>query len=281
MTQREADAVSPFDLDATRPDSSGYLAGFVSELPAVTAEEAWQSAGNARIEEHVRAACAAMTGQLRTCNWVIERVAQSLVWLPVWIYRYRYQETVPPRRDEWADGQDRGRKTGEPPQGGRCPPVRADRAPHRLRAPACVPPGDTATTATANAVFAATETARPTATLYSTVSTVTAEAFASRATTTAVVSQPTRTPSPTATPPRTPTPTPTPVSTATIAAPTATAPAFPTAGVPPPTASRPGVPPTLPRVAAGATALSSTFRATLPPTASPTSRAAMPPTGGV
>ena len=40
LTQREADALLPFDLDTARPDQPEYLAGFSTELPRFPVDEA-------------------------------------------------------------------------------------------------------------------------------------------------------------------------------------------------------------------------------------------------
>lgn len=92
LTQQEADAVRPFDLKAARRDQADYLAGFSTELPRIPVDESWRNAGSARIDALIGGACAGMTEQLRTYNWVTEQSSESLLWLPIWIYRYRYGE---------------------------------------------------------------------------------------------------------------------------------------------------------------------------------------------
>jgi hypothetical protein len=89
LTQAEADALLPFPQEGARPDSPDYLAGFTSEEPHFTLDEAWQT-GEGRIREMERSACAQMTERLNAVNTTIQERTDALVWLPVWLYGYTY-----------------------------------------------------------------------------------------------------------------------------------------------------------------------------------------------
>ena len=45
---------------------------------------------NGQIMEMERQACAQMTERLRTCNTTIQERVGALVWLPIWLYGYTY-----------------------------------------------------------------------------------------------------------------------------------------------------------------------------------------------
>lgn len=90
LTQAEADALLPFPQEGARPESPNYLAGFTSEEPHFTRDQAWQF-GEGRIREMERNACARMTERLNAINTIIQDRADALVWLPVWLYGYTYR----------------------------------------------------------------------------------------------------------------------------------------------------------------------------------------------
>ncbi len=92
LTQGEADALLPFPQEGARPDSPDYLAGFTSEEPHFGMDDGWR-AGEGRIREMERQACAQMTQRLRSVNTVIQERVGALVWLPVWVYGYTYKNT--------------------------------------------------------------------------------------------------------------------------------------------------------------------------------------------
>jgi uncharacterized protein (DUF983 family) len=193
LTQREADALLPFDVDAARPDRSDYLAGFSTELPRFPVAEAWRSAGNERIDAQVRSACAAMTGQLRTYHWVTEQASETLLWLPVWIYRYRYGEQF---HRVVMNGQT-GKVSGDRPVSPRKVGVAVLAvliAAVILFTALHVRSAQAASATAANAPSFATEAAQPTATQYPHQQTATANVLHLVATSTAYVGSPMRTP---------------------------------------------------------------------------------------
>jgi hypothetical protein len=89
LTQAEADALLPFPQEEAKPDSPDYLAGFTSEEPHFTIDDGWRN-GEGRIMEMERQACAQMTERLRSVNTIIQDRVGALVWLPIWLYGYTY-----------------------------------------------------------------------------------------------------------------------------------------------------------------------------------------------
>ena len=90
LTPAEADALGPYPLEHARPDVAEYHLGFVTEEPACTAEDAWEM-GDYLIRAQESEACGQMTQVLDTVNATIQRCYVSLVWVPIWIFGYRYK----------------------------------------------------------------------------------------------------------------------------------------------------------------------------------------------
>lgn len=90
LTPAESDALGPYPLEQARPDMADYHLGFITEEPAVAAEQAWEM-GNHLIRAQESAACGQMTEVLDVVNTTIQRCYVSLVWMPMWIFGYRYK----------------------------------------------------------------------------------------------------------------------------------------------------------------------------------------------
>ena len=117
-----------------------------------------------------------MTGQLRTYHWIIEQSSETLLWLPVWMYRYRYGERF---HRVVMNGQS-GKISGDRP----ISPRKVGIAVLAVLIAALVlftalhmHAAQAASATAANARSFATETARPTATVYPDQQTATADAF--------------------------------------------------------------------------------------------------------
>ncbi len=92
VTPAESDALGPYPLEHVRPDVADYHSGFITEEPACNAEKAWEM-GDYLIRAQESAACRQMTPVLDTVNSTIQRCYVSLVWMPMWIFGYRYKGT--------------------------------------------------------------------------------------------------------------------------------------------------------------------------------------------
>ncbi len=87
ITAEEAEAFLPYPLEHWRPDIPEYHLGFITEEPAVTAEQAWER-GSILIRQQEEMACAQMTQRLLTVNMTVLDWRPRLTWIPMWIFGY-------------------------------------------------------------------------------------------------------------------------------------------------------------------------------------------------
>jgi DNA-directed RNA polymerase subunit RPC12/RpoP len=90
LTQAEADRLMPFPETGMLTYSNDVLVGFSSEEPGVDEDGAWQ-AGEARIREAERDACAREVERLTRADITLSNRRTALCYLPVWLHTYRYE----------------------------------------------------------------------------------------------------------------------------------------------------------------------------------------------
>src|SRR5690606_28850902 len=90
LTQSEGDKLMPFPEEAMMTYSSDLLVGFSAEDPGIDEDGAW-TAGEQRIRELERAACAREVERLTRADITLSNRRSAVCYLPVWIYTYTYQ----------------------------------------------------------------------------------------------------------------------------------------------------------------------------------------------
>ena len=90
LTQSEGDKLMPFPEEAMMTYSSDLLVGFSAEDPGIDEDGAWE-AGEQRIREMERAACASEVERLTRADITLSNRRSAVCYLPVWIYTYTYQ----------------------------------------------------------------------------------------------------------------------------------------------------------------------------------------------
>jgi hypothetical protein len=90
VSPAEADGLGPYPLEHVEPDRAEYHLGFITEEPACTAETAW-AWGDYLIRTQESEACGQMTQVLDTVNATIQQCYVSLIWMPLWLFGYRYK----------------------------------------------------------------------------------------------------------------------------------------------------------------------------------------------
>jgi predicted RNA-binding Zn-ribbon protein involved in translation (DUF1610 family) len=89
LTQDEADKLMPFPETGMLTYSDDMLAGFSSEAPGVDEDGAWP-AGESRIRDAERDACAREVERLTRADITLKNRRSALCYLPVWLYNYHY-----------------------------------------------------------------------------------------------------------------------------------------------------------------------------------------------
>jgi hypothetical protein len=111
ITPAEADQFLPYPLEYACPDIAEYHLGFITEEPAVTAEQAWAH-GVVLIQRQEEWACAAMTQQLLSANVFVHDWRPRLYWVPMWIFGYWFNDKFWRIVVEGATGRVVGNKPG-------------------------------------------------------------------------------------------------------------------------------------------------------------------------
>ncbi len=90
LTHEEADQLMPFPEESMMTYSTDLLVGFSAEEPGIDEDGAWV-AGEQRIREMARAACAREVERLTRVDTELANRSSAVCHLPIWIYAYRYQ----------------------------------------------------------------------------------------------------------------------------------------------------------------------------------------------
>lgn len=90
LTRSESDALMPFPEEAMMTFSSDLLAGFSAEEPGIDEAGAWVI-GEQLVRDMEREACAREVERLTRVDSEIGEPETALVYLPIWIYGYRYK----------------------------------------------------------------------------------------------------------------------------------------------------------------------------------------------
>ena len=90
LSPSEGDELMPFPEEAMMTYSPDLLVGFSAEDPGIDEDGAW-AAGEPRIREMEREACAREVERLTRADITLSNTRSAVCYLPVWIYGYTYQ----------------------------------------------------------------------------------------------------------------------------------------------------------------------------------------------
>ncbi len=91
LTFEEVEAIAPFKLESARPFSSEYIAGYKGERPTIDEDTAWSKAQE-ECRQDERSRVSSEVDRINTLDVNFTDRLVKMVYLPVWIFGYRYKD---------------------------------------------------------------------------------------------------------------------------------------------------------------------------------------------